>query len=121
VADNEQRLAQLQARGTPVVLVDSRSPSGSQCSVAVDDELGGDVAVSHLLAAGHERIAYVGGPFNLRQVSDRRDGALRPLASAGGATVRPGPVTGEPFRPARPAQGGRFPPPRDRRRMTACG
>ena len=83
VADNEQRLAQLQSRGTPVVLVDSRSPSGSQCSVAVDDQLGGDMAVSHLLAAGHERIADVGGPFNLRQVSDRRDGALRALARAG--------------------------------------
>ena len=41
------------------------------------------MAVSHLLACGHERIAFAGGPFNLRQVSDRRDGALRALARAG--------------------------------------
>ena len=83
VADDERRLAQLQARGTPVILVDSRSPSGSQCSVAVDDVLGGDVAASHLLALGHERIAFAGGPFNLRQVADRRDGAVRALGRAG--------------------------------------
>jgi len=41
--------------------------------------------MSHLLEAGHERIAYVGGPLTLRQVADRRDGAIRALARAGGA------------------------------------
>jgi LacI family transcriptional regulator len=81
-----ERLARLQRRGTPVILVDSRSPSGSQCSVAVDDVLGGDLAVSHLLDTGHERIAYVGGPLGLRQVADRLDGAARALERAG-ATV----------------------------------
>ena len=81
-----ERLTRLQRRGTPVILVDSRSPSGSQCSVAVDDVLGGDFAVSHLLEEGHERIAYVGGPLGLRQVADRLDGAARALERAG-ATV----------------------------------
>jgi LacI family transcriptional regulator len=76
-------LAEIQARGTPVILVDSRGRAGGQCSVAVDDVYGGDVAVSHLLEGGHERIAYLGGPLNLRQVADRRDGALRALARAG--------------------------------------
>ena len=84
VAGAGERLARLQRRGTPVILVDSRSPSGSQCSVAVDDVLGGDFAVSHLLQAGHERIAYVGGPLGLRQVADRLDGAARALRRAGG-------------------------------------
>jgi LacI family transcriptional regulator len=83
VSDDEARLARLQARGTPVILVDRRSPSGNQCSVAVDDVLGGDIAVSHLLAAGHERIAFAGGPVSLRQVADRREGALRALVRAG--------------------------------------
>ena len=86
VAGAGERLARLQRRGTPVILVDSRSPSGSQCSVAVDDVLGGDFAVSHLLEAGHERIAYVGGPLGLRQVADRLDGAARALERVG-ATV----------------------------------
>ncbi len=84
VAGADERLARLQSRGTPVVLVDSRSPSGSQCSVAVDDVLGGDMAVSHLVDLGHERIAYVGGPFTLRQVADRMDGALRAMRRSGG-------------------------------------
>jgi LacI family transcriptional regulator len=82
VAGAGSRLARLQKRGTPVVLVDSRSPSRGQCSVAVDDVLGGDLAVSHLLATGHERIAYIGGPPAIRQVADRYEGARRALARA---------------------------------------
>jgi LacI family transcriptional regulator len=77
------RLTRLQKRGTPVVLVDSRSPSRGQCSVAVDDVLGGDLAVSHLLAVGHQAIAYVSGPPAIRQVADRHEGALRALARVG--------------------------------------
>jgi LacI family transcriptional regulator len=83
VGEVDGQLAQLQQRGIPVILVDHRSPSGGQCSVAVDDVLGGDLAVTHLLRAGHERIAYIGGPLALRQVSDRRDGAVRALARTG--------------------------------------
>ena len=83
VGDADRRLAPLQQRGTPVILVDSRSPSGRQCSVAVDDVLGGDAAMTHLLAEGHERISFVGGPVSLRQVADRRDGAVRALVRAG--------------------------------------
>jgi LacI family transcriptional regulator len=85
VADAERRLVPLQQRGTPVILVDSRSPAGSQCSVAVDDVLGGEAAMAHLIETGHERIAYVGGPPSLRQVTDRLDGARRALDRAGGA------------------------------------
>jgi LacI family transcriptional regulator len=83
VADADRRLVPLQQRGTPVILVDSRSPSGSQCSVAVDDVLGGEAAMGHLIEAGHERIAYVGGPPSLRQVTDRLEGATRALRRAG--------------------------------------
>jgi LacI family transcriptional regulator len=77
------RLTRLQRRGTPVVLVDSRSPSRGQCSVAVDDVLGGDLAMSHLLTAGHERVAFLAGPPAIRQVADRHEGALRALRRAG--------------------------------------
>jgi LacI family transcriptional regulator len=80
----DERISQLQLRGTPVILVDSRSPGGGQCSVAVDDVRGGDLAVSHLLQAGHRRIGYVGGPVSIRQVADRRDGAVRALERAHG-------------------------------------
>ena len=83
VTGADERIAALQRRGTPVVLVDSRSPSRGQCSVSVDDVLGGDLALSHLAEAGHDRVAYVGGPMSIRQVSDRRDGAVRALRRAG--------------------------------------
>jgi LacI family transcriptional regulator len=83
VAGADARLARVQRRGTPIVLLDSRSPSRGQCSVSVDDLLGGDLAISHLLESGHERIAFVGGPSSIRQVADRRDGALRALEQAG--------------------------------------
>jgi LacI family transcriptional regulator len=83
VAGAGSRLARLQNRGMPVVLVDSRSASRGQCSVAVDDVLGGDMAISHLLATGHQHIAYASGPRAIRQVADRYEGALRALAAAG--------------------------------------
>ncbi len=81
----DDQVIRLQRRGTPVILVDSRSLSGGQCSAAVDDVLGGDLAVTHLLGAGHERLGYAGGPLTLRQVADRRDGAVRAVQRAGGS------------------------------------
>jgi LacI family transcriptional regulator len=77
------RLAKLQSGGTPVVLVDSMPLSAGHCSVAVDDVLGGDIAVSHLLACGHDRIACIGGPEDLRQAADRQTGAARAMLRAG--------------------------------------
>jgi LacI family transcriptional regulator len=84
VSAADERLARLQRRGTPVVLVDSRSPTRGQCSVSVDDVLGGELALAHLLEGGHERIVFVGGPISIRQVADRREGALRALQQVGG-------------------------------------
>ena len=78
------RLRALPEQGTPVVLVDHPADiQSASCSVAVDDKLGGEVAVAHLLEQGHERIAFAGGPFTLPQVSDRLEGARRALAAAG--------------------------------------
>ncbi|MFI6095860.1 LacI family DNA-binding transcriptional regulator [Lentzea sp. NPDC051213] len=74
--------AELLHRGTPVVLVDHSAQDGT-CSVAVDDVLGGELAVTHLIETGHTRIAMVGGPFTIQQVRDRHAGALRAMANAG--------------------------------------
>jgi LacI family transcriptional regulator, galactose operon repressor len=83
VGDTDERLAGVRERGTPVVLVDRKSTSGNECSVAVDDLVGGALAVRHLLTLGHQRIAFVGGPLGLRQVSDRLTGARQALSAAG--------------------------------------
>jgi LacI family transcriptional regulator len=73
----------LPRRGTPVVIVDRTRDTGTHCSVAVDDVLGGQLAAQHLLDLGHDRIAFVGGPESVGQVRDRRRGAERALAEAG--------------------------------------
>ncbi|MBB5805675.1 LacI family transcriptional regulator [Saccharothrix ecbatanensis] len=78
---DDPRIAALAGRGTPVVVVD-RGAGPDRCSVSVDDVLGGDLAVSHLLDAGHRRIAFVGGPRSIGQVEDRITGAQQALARA---------------------------------------
>jgi LacI family transcriptional regulator len=77
-------LRTLPARGVPVVLVDRRATDESSwCSVGVDDVRGGEIAVTHLIEQGHDRIAFVGGPLAIPQVADRHEGALRAMAGAG--------------------------------------
>jgi LacI family transcriptional regulator len=83
VDPDSSRLITLPARGTPVVVVDRAIDDGQHCSVAVDDVLGGEVALAHLIELGHTRIAYVGGPTNIGQVTDRRQGARQALERAG--------------------------------------
>jgi LacI family transcriptional regulator len=74
-------LRRIRDRGTPVVLLD-RPGSTGQCSVAVDDRRGGELAVEHLLGLGHRRIALVNGPTAIRQCADRRRGAYRAVQKA---------------------------------------
>lgn len=78
-----QSLEALAGRGVPVVIVDRVRDDNKFCSVAVDDVLGGRVAVEHLLDQGHERIALVGGPDTLGQVRDRFRGAREAWLEAG--------------------------------------
>jgi DNA-binding LacI/PurR family transcriptional regulator len=85
VDSNDPLIDEIASRGTPVVLVDRRSKGRTRCSVGVNDVLGGRVAVEHLLAQGHRRIAFVGGPFSLRQVSERHQGARGAIADQPGA------------------------------------
>jgi len=79
----DSRLDALASRGTPVVLVDRTRVGNTHCSVAVDNRIGGRLAIDHLLELGHRRIAFVGGPERIGQVRDRHEGALTALAAAG--------------------------------------
>ncbi len=78
--DERDRLDRVRAAGIPVILVDRAASAPSLASVSVDDVEGGHLAVSHLLATGRRRIAYVCGPRTLRQVADRLEGARRAVA-----------------------------------------
>jgi LacI family transcriptional regulator len=95
-------LRRIRDRGTPVVLLD-RPGSAAQCSVAVDDRRGGEIAVAHLLGLGHRSIALVNGPTAIRQCADRRWGAYRAVEQAG---LDPGKVLTEVPVPAMNPRGG---------------
>jgi LacI family transcriptional regulator len=73
--DINSRLQRLKSRAIPVVLVDRMNVEGQFSSVAVDSVAGGQIAAQHLIDTGRRRIAFVGGPFDIRQVRDRLEGA----------------------------------------------
>src|SRR3712207_9256378 len=49
-------LTELPLRGTPVVIVDRTRTEDTHCTVAVDDVLGGRLAVEHLLRSEERRV-----------------------------------------------------------------
>ena len=83
-ADPEaSNLSAFRRHGIPLVFVDRVVPSEQACSVSVDDVAGGELATSHLISAGHRRIAYISGPMQLIQCRDRLAGALTAVRAAG--------------------------------------
>ena len=80
-------LWRLREAGTPVVLVDRGSSDRSFTSVSVDDIEGGRIAARHLLECGRRRIAFVGGPLGITQVTERLDGARSVVAAQPGASL----------------------------------
>ena len=76
-------LDELSRRGIPVVIVDRVRAGGGFCSVAVDDVLGGRIAVEHLVEQGHRRVAFIGGPDSIGQVRERLAGARQVWAELG--------------------------------------
>jgi LacI family transcriptional regulator len=85
--DVTARLHRLRERGIPAVLVDRTSADVSFSSVSVDDVAGGKLAVDHLIATGRTRIAFVGGPMEIRQVADRLEGSRRAIAAHPGVSL----------------------------------
>ncbi|BCW20338.1 LacI family transcriptional regulator [Arthrobacter sp. NtRootA9] len=87
VGDVTERLDLLRERGVPTVLVDRLADESKFSSVSVDDDAGGYLAARHLLDTGRRRLAFVGGPTSIRQVSDRLQGAQRAVKEEAGATL----------------------------------
>ncbi|MFC8680304.1 LacI family DNA-binding transcriptional regulator [Microbacterium ureisolvens] len=77
----EERLAAMRERGTPSVLVGRRAREASQPSISIDDVSGGRQAAEHLVASGCRRLAFVGGPLPVQQVTDRLAGARQAVAA----------------------------------------
>jgi LacI family transcriptional regulator len=70
------------SRALPAVFVNRRGPAGVP-SVTVDDELGGTLAVRHLVDLGHRRIGHIGGPLEADTAKRRLRGYLVALAATG--------------------------------------
>ncbi|MFU8948154.1 LacI family DNA-binding transcriptional regulator [Mycetocola zhadangensis] len=94
VGDAHSRLDALHRRGIPTVLVDRPTTDDRFSSVAVDDIAGGYLAARHLLDTGRRRIAFVGGPQDLRQVADRLAGAQNAVAEVENASLEYIPTEG---------------------------
>ena len=76
-------LATLHADGVPLVLANRLIGAGHIPSVTADNAVGSAMAVEHLAALGHRRIAHVSGPEDLSTGLVRRRGYLDGLRAAG--------------------------------------
>ncbi|WP_020075320.1 LacI family DNA-binding transcriptional regulator [Cryocola sp. 340MFSha3.1] len=92
VGDPARRLRQLRDRGIAAVLVDRVSSDDSFSSVSVDDVAGGALAAAHLIRSGRTRLAFVGGPLQIRQVSDRLAGTRQEVEKHPGVSLEVVPV-----------------------------
>lgn len=69
-------------KGFPVVMFDRNVPDIDCSIVKLDDFRGGQMATQHLIDVGCKRIAYIGGPSNLNNISERKEGYLHALNTA---------------------------------------
>lgn len=73
------RLAAIERRGTPVVLVGQSIPGSLHAAVTSDNEKGGFLAVEHLLELGHRDIAMLVGSSHIPAFRERVAGAERAI------------------------------------------
>jgi LacI family transcriptional regulator len=76
-------LAEAAADGLNVVLMNRVADGCPFPSVAADNERGARLAVEHLIAAGHRRIAHLAGPPGLSTGRSRHQGFCAAMAAAG--------------------------------------
>jgi LacI family transcriptional regulator len=76
-------LADLTARGMPVVAVDRRPRAAAVDAVMVDNQHGGEDATAHLLERGYERVACITGPAGASTSEDRLAGYRVAMREAG--------------------------------------
>jgi Transcriptional regulators len=71
----ERELDLLFKRRIPTVLVDAYGKTDRFSSTSVDDFLGAERAVTHLIEQGCRSIAFIGGEIQIHQISERLRGA----------------------------------------------
>lgn len=68
----DEAVADLTARGVPLVVLNEPFPGEDEVCVWVDDESGIRAAAGHLLELGHKRIAMIGGPKDAPSLDSAR-------------------------------------------------
>jgi|SRR5665647_1288028 len=81
--DDDQYLARLARTGARVVTLGTPSGGRDFSNVAISDDVGGYLAVKHLIDRGHRRIALVGGAGAQHQIRERFAGAERAMRESG--------------------------------------
>jgi LacI family transcriptional regulator len=76
-------LADIEKNHVPIVIVGRDQTGRKICSVLVDNEAGGALAMRHLCELGHRRIAVIRGPEELFDSEPRWAGVRRAAAEAG--------------------------------------
>lgn len=83
LCDSRQTIAELDARGIPVVAVASGAPMAQISSVRIDDYQAARAIVDHLVELGHRRIALIKGDPKHTPSALRANGYLDSLQAAG--------------------------------------
>jgi LacI family transcriptional regulator len=84
LSDEAQAYRELQARGTPVVILGHLAPfCEGFVNVESDDLQGSHAVTQHLLEQGHRRIAFLSGPLAAPWTQERLDGYRRALRDHG--------------------------------------
>lgn len=78
---SREMLDQVCATGIPVILIDNYHPHAH--TVSVDNQQGTALAVSHLAALGHRRIAFIGASQSHASLARRFEGYMKGMAEAG--------------------------------------
>lgn len=89
----DRELELLSTQGIPTVLVDAYGPSDRFSSTSVDDFLGAERAVTHLIDQGCRSIVFVGGEIQIHQISERLRGARAAVAKHPGVKLDVIPTT----------------------------
>jgi LacI family transcriptional regulator len=80
---DDGRLREIVTGRKDVVLLDEDVPGAEVGRIFVQNEEGAYDATRHLIAAGHRRIAHIGGPRDLFSARERFQGFVRALNEAG--------------------------------------
>ncbi|WP_348789799.1 LacI family DNA-binding transcriptional regulator [Leifsonia sp. NPDC080035] len=85
--ESDEQIGRVRRHGRPVVVVNFDSRQTDSCRVLIDNERAGYIAAKHLIDLGRTRIAFVAARDDYQPVHQRREGARKAVAEAGG-TVR---------------------------------